>query len=524
MNKTVLNILFFLFCAAVLTLSLRGLSGNPTAKELNTNTWKENGPLELSPERGRFVLLYSLVENHSFSFTPELARFASPDVAYKDGKYLSLFAPGVSFIAIPGYILGKYFGIAQVGAFAMIAFFAVLNAFLLRAIAVRMGAHPLAGIVAAITFLFASPAFAYAVTLYQHHISTFLILLSFYLLIRYKSIAALAGIWIMTAFTFVVDYPNAFMMLPLALAALGKITLVEKIGDKISVRFSFLRLFSIAVVVIPMAFLLWFNHMSYGNPLQLSGTIERAIEVKPDGTPLLESEVYKAQLKEKNIKVVAPTANLSLLSPFKNRDMINGFYTHFLSADRGMIMYTPVIILGIIGLLFSLREKVKYTGLLTAIIGFNVLLYSMWGDPYGGWAFGSRYLIPTYAVLSIFLAIALTRFVKYNLFLLLFFTVFSYSVAVNTLGAITSNRIPPQVEALGLEKTSGIRQDYTYMRNLDLLNKNVSKSYVFGTYAGKVISAWDYYIYLTLFIISVTSAFLMWFKIRNKKEGGYHAV
>src|SRR5207237_1298615 len=102
-----------------------------------------------------------------------------------------------------------------------------------------------------------------------------------------------------------------------------------------------------------------------------------------------------------------------------------------------------------------------------------ILLYSMWDDPYGGWAFGSRYLIPTYAILSIFMALLLKRIAKYNILLLLFFAVFTYSVGINTLGAITSNRNPPQVEAVALERASGKAQPYTYIRNFNVLNQDI---------------------------------------------------
>src|SRR5438105_4429802 len=101
------TILFIAFCAFILSFSLRGLPGNPTPAELNTKVWKDNGPFELSNERGRFALLYSVIEDHKLNFSVDLAKFAVPDLAYTNGKYVSLFAPGVSFIDIPGYLLGK---------------------------------------------------------------------------------------------------------------------------------------------------------------------------------------------------------------------------------------------------------------------------------------------------------------------------------------------------------------------------------------------------------------------------------
>lgn len=509
------NALLFFFCAVTLLFSLRGLPGNPTDTQLNNHVWKEDGPLELSPERGRYVLLYSLAENHSFSFSIALAQFATPDVAYTGKHYASLFAPAVSFIAIPGYLLGKQLGLAQVGSFAVVALFAIFNVFLIRAIAIRLGAHPLASTIAAFTFLFATPAFTYASTLYQHHISTFLILASVYLLVRYNSLLSLMVIWMACAFSIAVDYPNLFMMLPVGIFALGKTFIFQRQNHAMTLQVPLLRVFAIFSVIIPLSFFLWFNYMSYGNPFQLSGGIERAIEVKADGTPVLEEEIKKAQ---KKLSQESYEAQTSILSFFWNRNMLNGVYSHFLSPDRGMIYFTPVMFLGLIGLIIALRKNQPYVALLVAIMGFNVLLYSMWGDPYGGWAFGSRYLIPTYAILSLFIAIALTAWRKYNLFILLFFSLFSFSVGVNTLGAVTSSRNPPQVEALSLESVSGKEEKYTFQRNIDLLHNDKSKSFIYQTYARYYISAWEYYVNLSVFIIMVTASLIVAYKVKEEDK------
>lgn len=500
--------LLAIFCVTVLALSIRGIAGNPTPKELNRLIWKDNGPLELSPERGRYALMYSLAEDKSFTFTPDLARFAAPDVAYKDGKYVSLFAPAVSFIVIPGYLLGKIFGLAQVGTYATIALFALVNMYLIRAIAIRIGAHPVAATIGGLTFLFATPAFAYAVTLYQHHISTFLILFSTFLLIRYNSIWSLLAIWTMCALSISVDYPNLFMMLPIGIAALGRVFITQQELGRITLRIPLLRLFSIGIMAIPLAFFLWFNTMSYGNPLQLSGTIERAIQVREDGTPLLERQKILQELKARGEKLPDSAPEKSTLAFFQSRELLNGFYTHFISPDRGILMYTPIMFFGMAGLLWAIRRRVDYAALFFAIVGFTIILYSMWTDPYGGWAFGSRYLIPAYAVLAIFVAYLLTKLHRYSLFLLFFFAIFTYSVAVNTLGAITSNRNPPQVEAVALSQQTHQEEPYTYMRNARQLNNNLSKSYVYETHVANIITAWQYYIFLTVFIIIVT-AFLV---------------
>ena len=508
-----------------MAFSVRGLQGNPTTKDLQSPVWKDDGPMELSPERGRYALLYSLAENQSFSFSLDLAKFSTPDVAYQNGKYVSLFAPGVSFFAVPGYLLGKMAGFAQVGAFSAIALFGIINAFLIRAIAIRMGAHPLAGTIGGVGFLFASPAFAYAVSLYQHHVSTFLILAAVYLLIgkrkqeypmenekwkmenTHVGFWSLVGVWILFALSIPVDYPNAFLMLPIAAVALAKTFMVFKKPGEVTIKISFLHAFAMAGVIIPLAFFAWFNTQSYGNPLQLSGTLERVLHIDENNKPRLEGEVIREELKKS--KDPRELKEKSALGFFQNRTMLNGFYTHLFSPDRGMVMFTPLMLLGIVGIIMAFYKKMPYVVLLVAIIGFDLILYSMWEDPYGGWAFGSRYLIPSYAILSIFIALVLTRYARYNLLLLMFFVLFVYSTGVNTLGAITTNRNPPKVEIEGLEKQTHRHEEYTYMRNIGKLDANQVKSFAFEAYAGNKVSAWTYYTGLVVFIVTVVAGMVV---------------
>lgn len=214
-----------LIIGGIFSLSLRGLEGNPTSVELLSKTWTWDGPLELSPERGRIALLYSFVEDHSLAFSDDVARLALPDLAMNEsGEYVSLFSPGPSFLAIPGYLLGKKWGVAILGAFATSTVFALLNILLMYGIAVRLGANKSSALLGAITFSFATPAFAYATTLYQHHVSVFLLLLSFWILLRFKkSVLAIALVWFACALSVVIDNPNLFLMLPVGLFSLGRL-------------------------------------------------------------------------------------------------------------------------------------------------------------------------------------------------------------------------------------------------------------------------------------------------------------
>ena len=500
--------LFFLilFCAIVLGLSIRGNYGSADENQLKSAEWKEKGPFELSPERGRFALIYSIVENHSFRFSPNLARFAAPDVAVtKDGEFVSLFAPTVSFIAIPGYLIGKQFGISQVGTYAVIAIFALLNVFLIRAIAQKIKVGSQAATIGAIVFLFATPAFAYAVSLYQHHISAFLILLSIYLLISFRSFWSQAGIFFLYSLAVTVDYPNLFMMLPIALASVGKMFYVENLKEKVKIVIKFPITVAVFAAVLPLLFFLWFNQASYNNPIQLSGTLKTIRDFK-QYSDFLSGNIQGLQpsLEQEEVSAGKKTA----VGFFNTRNLANGLYLHLLSQDRGILYFTPVMFFSLIGIVLSYRKKVTGSAILVAVLGINILLYSMWSDPWGGWAFGSRYLIPAYAVLVILLSLVIDYFKKSLIFGSIFLIVFIYSVAVNTLGVLTTSANPPKIEALPLEKLSGIEQKYTYERNIDFLKTNGSKSFFYGYYTKNFLKAWQYY-FLVLGIILVPSILII---------------
>jgi hypothetical protein len=520
--KRLLNILLPLFiCALVLVLTVKGIPGNPQGADLVNPMWNETGPLEPSIEGGRFALIYSIVEDRSLQFSEEVALLATPDLGYKDGQYVSLFAPGVSILSIPGYLAGKTFGHSQVGSFMTIVIFAILNVFLLRAIAIRMGANPLAGLIASFTFLFASPAFAYATTLYQHHISTFLILLSIYLLTKSKSLASLIGVWMIYGVSVIVDYPNLIMMLPIAIFAFSKSVAFYTKNKKINISFSVARIAAIFSIIIPLTFLFWYNQNSNGGYFKLSGTLDRVMSIDTDGTPLLGSDLVKEALRTKSM--TAPP-NTSFFSAFLNKSMINGMYVHFLSPDRGMIFYTPVMLFGIAGLIIFLKKWNNNIALLAGVVAFNIILYSMWDDPQGGWAFGSRYLIPSYAIFSIFIALLLTKFRKYLVLLLLYFVFLVYSVGVNTLGAVTATTNPPKGEALSLAKEHNREEKYTFLRNVDNLNQGDGKSFVFRAYAQNHISAWDYYSNITIFLIIIFGFLLTYYASFQENESRTYAI
>ncbi len=506
-NKKIATLfLLIISIIIILGISLKGNLGNPNVEDLALLNWKENGPFELSPERGRFALLYSFVEDNSLTFSIPLARFAAPDIAVlESGEYVSLFMPGVSFLTIPGYLMGKYFGASQLGAFAVIALFALLNFLLIRAIIKRLGASSLVADLAALTFIFATPAFTYAVSFYQHHISVFIMLLAIYLLLRYRNFWSLATVFFLCAASVVIDNPNLFMMFPIGVYALMRIVSLTKGEKKLSLEIKPFLLLAFGAMIIPACFFLWFNWASYGDALQLPGTLQSVEAVDENGniSSLSDADVLAGNAAGN------PDEEKTAVGFFKTRDIITGLYVHLFSPDRGIIWFSPVILLGIYGIGILYRNKSSVGNLFTAIIVVNLLLYSMWGDPWGGWAFGSRYLIPTYSILAIGIGLAINSFdskKSHYLFLAIFLILFIYSAGVNTLGALTGNSNPPKVQVLSLEELSGVEQKYTFERNWQYLQEEGSKSFVFRSWGHNWLNAKQYYflVYFLILVIATT--------------------
>jgi hypothetical protein len=140
----------------------------------------------------------------------------------------------------------------------------------------------------------------------------------------------------------------------------------------------------------------------------------------------------------------------------------------------------------------------------------------MFGDPWGGWSFGARYMIPVNALLSILVGVAFYRFVKNPIFISLFFILLIYSLSVNTIGAVTTASVPPRVEALTLPNPV----PYTYEYNLLRLYNNLSSSFVYNSTFSGSISLTNYTVALIAFelfaIFSLYSYYAL--SLRKPKE------
>lgn len=521
--KNLAIILFIvLFAGSLYTLTLKGVRGNPAPETIKATLEEAPKPFELSPERGRFAHVMALADNHEYALSQDLGEFVYPDVGWYKGKFYSYFAPGISYMAVPFYLLGKHYNLSQVFTFgfvSLMSIFALVFIYLISRNILRMSTW--ASLLAVVIFAFGSTAWSYAGTLYQHHLTVLFSLSAFYAVWKYKQSPKFGwvwGVWVWLAYALAltIDYPNALLLLPVVIYFLCVSIQTNGDNQRLHIRLRPAFIITAMCFVLVTGLHLYHNYHEFGSWKRLSGSLVGYTSIKNKGWENLPvSEI------EKNIASQQTTKD-NVAGFFSEEKLPNSFGTLMFSKDRGLLFYGPIFLLGIFGILLLLRKLNLETGTLVALIGVNVFLYSSWGDPWGGWAFGTRYLIPSMSILAMFAAYWISRrrwgIVRKLLALLLF----AYSSAVALLGALTTNAIPPRVEA------DYLHTGYNYLLNLKYLNDNRSGSFIYNTYIHQFMSLREYFlwIYIAVLGIVIVLLFIVPLFSRNnviETQGGPHA-
>src|SRR3989344_4547423 len=355
-HKDIFALLAIVIVAGVLYAgTLKGLPGNPVPADFKGNLDDNAKPFELSPERGRFAQVMALGENGTYVLSRELADIAYPDVGYIEGRFYSYFAPGLPFLVTPAYLLGYEYGYSQVFTFAFISLVSILTLLFLYKIGRNiLKLHVWASFLAVFTFAFGSTAWSYAVTLYQHHLTAFFLIASFYAVWKFRQGGRFGWLWAVFAAANVavgmtVDYPNLLLLSPI----LAYLVLASVHGE-----------------------------------IDKAEKVQESQQVDPTLTP----EQISEQTRDK-----------TAIGFFSERNLARGIGVLLFGSERGLFVYAPAFFLAIFGLAMALkRVRGPEVGILFASVLVIVFLYSSWGDPWGGWAYGPRYLIPAMAPLSLF--------------------------------------------------------------------------------------------------------------------------
>jgi hypothetical protein len=481
MNFFIMSV-FMIIVAVLLMGAFKGQAGDP----INFQNSYQTGvgtPFEGTNSTSRYALTQAIVDNGKFYFDENQARFSSPDTSFYNGKYFSLFTPGVSFLAAPLYFIGKQVGLPQFFAFLTNIIFALLNVYLVYKVTRKLGVNMYLALMSGLMFLFASNALAYSLTLTQHHVASAIILVA--ILLAQEKVGILNNLLFGALFGFglLVDVPVGFLMMPLGFYFLYKNFEKTEIGNIISIKIRY-AIVALLIGVLPLLGIFgWYNYELTGSYTKLAQLIGR-VDV-PDNNP---DVVSKSLPKEENSP--GPKEFKIFETPFNTRNSLDGFYVLLISDERGWLYFSPVLTLAIVGIIIAVKKQAtrRLGVLLGTVATFTLLLYSMFGDPYGGWSFGPRYMIPATAVISPGLGLFLQRWGKNLIAFFLFFALAGFSVWLGTIGAMTTNAIPPKQESIYLVTPI----PYTYQYNLDFIDKNFSSSLAYNLFLNHFMTVSNY--------------------------------
>jgi hypothetical protein len=456
------NLIFILLAVISIGLILATVKGLPgvNGKLLRFQSPDDydtypTSPFEVINSNSRFTLIESIVERGNFFFNDDQAKFSAPDIVYYRGKYFSIFTPGISFLALPFYLVGRALGLTQIITFSFNIIALFINIYLIICLARKFGASSTAGFLGALIYVFGTNSLAYTLSLSQHQFSTTLVLLA--LLIASSKTSVLNNLFMGLVFSVgvIVDIPNLFALFPMFVYVMFKHFSLEDSRLKIN-----LKIVSLFISLLPFIGLFaWYNYSLTGSFTKLGQVLGR-------------SDFPHKEAQSKNLKPDNPFGYQRKSLPLGSRLQLNGFYQLLVSPERGWIYYSPVVLIGLIGLGIGLKNpNTKVLSILSiSSIIVTLVVYSMHGDPWGGWAFGSRYMIPSSAIAMAAFALTFSRFKKRLLYFLFTVSLVIYSVIVSISGALTTTLIPPKVEAIHFENPV----PYTYQLNFDYIFKNNS--------------------------------------------------
>ena len=411
-------------------------------------------------EQSHFSLTRAIVEEKKF----EIDSFYNQtgDRSYYNNHYYSDKTPGLSFFTLPIYegwrfiyynlfprnFIQKYSGdnkfvsqsqedvtivsYVNLGFFifnSMIlvtvftsSLFAALTALLIYKISGYFTTNEKYRILLTIAYAFGTLAFINALHLMSHTLGTFFAFLSFFLLFKSKKemqknkLFILAGIAI--GFAIVIEYSVILIAIMLLIYAF--------IIDR---RKFIIFLFMLFIGIAP---LLLYNYLIFGNPFDLASShIDRQTynTAYPETGLFFNSE--NTQLQEDFIEFSFFSPIDNLLKHFHLIPNINPYVILrlFLYPYRGLLFYSPLLILSFIGMIFMFKEYKTEVILILSIISLFLCFLSMRSNWWGGYSFGNRHLLPIVPFLMLPI-IFMFKKISFKLVLLLIV----FSIFINSLG------------------------------------------------------------------------------------------
>lgn len=496
--KMLVGLLVFIFSVSVLSFLIKGKPGEPIGYQYDYQT-EVGGPFESSNSTSRYILTESIVKNGSFLLNETQAKFAAPDVTLYNNTFFSIFTPGISFLAIPLYFIGSLFGLPQFFTFLTTIIIAILNVYLVAQLSKKFGASKTLSYASGLIFLFATNALSYSLTLTQHHYSVTVVLLGVLNALAEKR-TMLNNIAFGLIFTaaLLIDIPNGFLLFPVGLYILMKHFSFESLKEKVNVIIRPVGFWGLIGLIPLLSLFGYYNYKTTGSYTLIGQSIGQS--------DYFDNEAKKQQKRLDELKA---DAYEKIETPFDTRSQLNGFYILLISDERGIIYYNSIVLVGMLLLLIAYRYRStrNVAELVGSVILVNVVMYSAFGDVWGGWSFGPRYLIPTTALLCAALGTLQLLKTKWKLAIVAALIItMVLSITINVAGALTTAAIPPKVEAEALAQPL----PHTYQLNFDQLNQNKSSSLLYNLFIKNYVSATNFFFILSSFIAVTIASFVLY--------------
>jgi hypothetical protein len=414
---------------------------------------------------------YSMWAKHSFALG--ITRDQIDTVSF-NGHYYSALAPGAAFFALPftaiGFMLDRTFTLYGSAFFMSEVFMAFANAFatVFVYIFAKLYFRRSISLFVATAYAFATITWPFATVFFQHDLSALFTVMATYFAVKfvrrsqsafagqknndsaygYKysynqhpyndynpvrnydyKLLVLSGIIMGAAFT--VEYIDAILIPIIMLYVLLSVRKTSGPILKSALAFS--------PVVLGSLLIAYYNFVCFGNPFASS----EALYLHSNN--LLQNFSFPLYL---------------------------GIWVNTLSPYRGILLYCPILIAGIVGLgMMAKRRGLPAEALLLASMFLGVFIpYSMWYVPDGGLSFGPRFLITAIPFLTIPVGFTLeydgegAREVIYFLYMV--------GVIENGIGAMTSAL---SAQNPVLQRTSPLSYVYTSYLYSPFLNYSLPK-------------------------------------------------
>ncbi|MFB3895789.1 MAG: hypothetical protein ACE14V_05745 [bacterium] len=362
----------------------------------------------------RIDLIYALVDRGTLEidayYNQPSKEYLTSDIAVFQGHHYSDKAPGLALLGVPIY--AGFINLATlvgwhptptlcryiITIFTVGLLSAILGVFLYRFLA-YFNENKVYRLLLVFAYMLGTIAFPYSTLFFSHIPAAAFSFLAFYLIfrkMRYQQSDArsqtvavihqrnlVSSFWLLTSgflsgYALITEYPVGIIVIGLIVYLYFQ-----------RKKFSEVILFIIPILVC-CSILFIINYLQYGTPFALGYQYEQI-------------PMFRTGMSRGLMGITYPT--------------IDAIYGTTVSPYRGLFFWSPVLILGLIGLFFMKKdtrfrkEFWLFLYIIIAFFIFNFSYYTWWG----GWATGPRHIIPMLPFLSIPMLYCFSRWTKLSI-------------------------------------------------------------------------------------------------------------